>query len=104
MNGEVKFRAWDGDRMWENVQDLSVHTDQVLLQYIGLKDNKGKEIYIGDICVQSFCGSDEIGPITLNPTQGFMVGKHFIWKHDIKVIGNIYQNKELIKLYGTKKL
>lgn len=97
MNKQIKFRAWNGETMFENVKDLSLHVDDEVMQFTGLIDNKGREIYIGDICVQYFCGKEESGPITLNPTQGYMVGIHCIWRHDIEVVGNIYQNSELLK-------
>lgn len=60
---DIKFRAWDGSKMSNDFllsfdgEILSAETfpftvrkDCVLMQYTGLKDKNGKEIYEGDIC------------------------------------------------------
>lgn len=60
MAREIKFRAWDGKRMLHNVStgtvciwgdkgELAESKDCVFMQYTGLNDKNGKEIWESDI-------------------------------------------------------
>lgn len=115
---EIKFRVWhkivkqmynDGwhgkcvgeagtNTTNDHLKFLQNH-DMELMQYTGLKDKNGTEIYEGDIVDQ--LDLHQIGNrenprkqtvIEFNPTSGYD-----IWPHDIEVIGNIYENPELLK-------
>lgn len=107
---EIKFRAWDkfdGEMLTPGQSEifrLMMLVEQgvkekdrfILMQYTGLKDKNGKEIYEGDICQQSFTGYEK-GQVSISPTQGVMVGLRPIWPANVEVIGNIYENPELLK-------
>jgi uncharacterized phage protein (TIGR01671 family) len=76
-------------------------------QYTGLKDKYGKKIYEGDIVTEIYEGDiifrqDEVGRIEFSEDGSFLIRfPHHLarlnatWK-PIEVIGNIYDNPELI--------
>ncbi len=75
----------------------------VLMQYTGLKDKNGKEIYEGDLVKVEGAGGEPL-QIVWNTTQlcgfAYQAGAFyhgFIEPDDsIEVIGNIYENPELL--------
>ena len=85
---------------WQDVDD-GVCRPCFIMQFTGLHDKNGKEIYEGDIIKKEFGHWGVIvykSPsfeVTVSETQSSLYTKE--WIKDSVVIGNIYQNPELIK-------
>lgn len=117
---EIKFRAWDGEKFYDPIiyigkvfRDGRAFEDYIpsecdqLMQYTGLKDKNGVEIYEGDIVEVKSWHEDEEGSTLLCDSNSYM--KRDIVKYHTKypfvgfrlqeggrVIGNIYENPELL--------
>lgn len=128
MNREIKFRGYNeiNKKMlnWNELLDTNLKniftmkkkdTGIILMQYTGLHDKNGKEIYEGDIVLldcyyyeePAFDGEfkviyDDINGMWFlvdleNKDRGFAFGEiRSYYKAEIEVIGNIYDNPELL--------
>lgn len=90
----------------ENVGLIPVKREgYILMQYTGLKDSSGKEIYEGDIVEFLFRGRRVITRDEVWAAFGFWDGSAFIVLSDYKehhqaertILGNIYENPDLLK-------
>lgn len=113
---DIRFRAWSAldNKMYvcdmeEDIQDYFKHDDGIsLMQYTGLKDMNGKEIYEGDILKRDNSDhpmGDYVSDVIWSKDKAcwmlkdaYCSGQRHLWRHAnrMEVIGNIFENPNLL--------
>ncbi len=107
---QVKFRYWNGSKVLNqeaiinHLNKYIARNDKHLMQFTGLFDKQGVEIYEGDIVkfkVRIIGDRYEEENLSVIYKNGCFIIKntHILsdWYMYCKVIGNIYQNPELLE-------
>ena len=118
---EIKFRVWDKEnKKMMKVSSLSLENKEIavrengtyhffrmqnleLMQYTGLKDKNGKEIYEGDIVILN--DAEEENRCIVKYKYGSYILVDGDLREDLsnveakflEVVGNIYENKNLLE-------
>ena len=116
MQREIKFRAWDkecnrmvhddiypklerGWDQWEQSLECMIHVieqDHILMQFTGLLDKSGREIYEGDIITEG--GVTGKVEYYRNRFMVFSKDKYIFSPSECcQVIGNIFESPDLLK-------
>ena len=113
MTRAIRFRAWDGLRMFFYADqgkmgrlDVSWEghdTELILMQFTGLLDKNGKEIYEGDVIKHE---NEQISVMEwsegdwgwfMRSVKNWNPKTHFDSSKD-EIIGNIYEDSQLLEL------
>lgn len=114
MNREIKFRLWDKEQkimltplspVWfeenywgdDDFAACARFCESVLMQFTGLLDKNGTPIYEADIIRDENGNKKEVKvEMDYNSDYGTVCIGYIFPKGDIEIIGNVWENPELI--------
>lgn len=135
---EIKFRAWiNRYEMMVDVEKISIISGRIyfdsnwwrefeLMQYTGIKDKNGKEIYEGDIVINKCCGISNTSIVRFGNYKSSDMASSYecghlgcyiehpwdkletirkdilFYANQCEVIGNIFENPELLGVEDEK--
>lgn len=109
---KIKFRAWNGEQMvspdyidrqgtahW--IENSIPTKSEIVMQFTGMLDKNGKEIYEGDLLrrqfrvywIVEFCN----GEWRANPKHKTGLYLSYDQFQETEIVGNIYENSDLLK-------
>lgn len=114
MDNEIDHISWLEDELYcigDGITYMVLAEDLVLMQSTGLKDKNGKEIFEGDIlCDEGIEQENEFVYVTVSYREGMWVCNQITdelcgyggalneFSNDYSIIGNIYENPELLEV------
>ena len=109
MDNEIDHISWLEDELYcigDGITYMVLAEDLVLMQSTGLKDKNGKEIFEGDILknnnyITSVFYEKGAYCVKFRRTTNTTVTMNvisFIEKYKTKIVGNIYENPELLEV------
>lgn len=114
MSREIKFRAWDlqDKKMWgwkdivfgmTSANDLFNTPHLIPMQYTGLRDRNGVEIYEGDIVRTPLYGRRDCEVVFMKAgfylllDTGIGTNLYPMTDIDMEIIGNVFENPNLLE-------